>query len=306
MRPTLLIWAMASNLDVLSAVRTSADVAEYQQLLRTLAQPARWSFEVVPHVFRQSSQDTDDTSFDYLREDFGIEMPWPQVQAKLDHLNAQLGPDEQYKIVFMARHGQGFHNVAHDKYGDDAWNEHWSKLNGDGTMVWGPDPDLTTVGKAQAVANHDEWRRQLRAGAPRPTRLYLSPLSRSLDTHFLTWGSAERPLVMENLRETYGVHTCDKRAPARVLRQKYAADFEDGFAEEDPWYRDDERELVAHHAMRINQLFQDIFNAAPQHAVISTTTHSGSIRAALLVLGHRPFTVATGGMIPVFVRACRA
>jgi hypothetical protein len=37
-------------------------------------------------------------------------------------LNAQAGPDVQYKVLYMGRHGEGFHNVAESWYGTDAWD----------------------------------------------------------------------------------------------------------------------------------------------------------------------------------------
>jgi len=58
------------------------------------------------------------------------------------------------KIIFTGRHGQGVHNLAEAKYGSDAWNESWSKLNTDGVLVWGPDPKLTPVGQQEALAVH--------------------------------------------------------------------------------------------------------------------------------------------------------
>lgn len=39
------------------------------------------------------------------------------------------------------------------------------------------------------------------------------------------------------------------------------------------------------------------------HADISVTAHSGNLRNLLAVLGHQPYPLATGEMIPVVVKA---
>jgi hypothetical protein len=39
-------------------------------------------------------------------------------------------------VLYVARHGQGYHNVAESQYGTPMWNCHWSLLNGDGKITW--------------------------------------------------------------------------------------------------------------------------------------------------------------------------
>lgn len=41
-----------------------------------------------------------------------------------------------YKVVYLARHGEGYHNTAERKYGSEQWNCRWAMLNGDGVMTW--------------------------------------------------------------------------------------------------------------------------------------------------------------------------
>lgn len=41
----------------------------------------------------------------------------------------------RYKVLYAARHGQAYHNVAEEKYGTPAWNSHWSRETTDGEIV---------------------------------------------------------------------------------------------------------------------------------------------------------------------------
>lgn len=88
---------------------------------------------------------------------------------------------------------------------------HWSLLNGDDELVWGPDPELTDTGRQQAAAAHAAWRRELKDnGAPLPQLHILSPFVRALDTAQITWkglSGSESPFVVKELwRETMGEH----------------------------------------------------------------------------------------------------
>jgi hypothetical protein len=38
------------------------------------------------------------------------------------HLNNKSGENESVKVMFLGRHGQGWHNVAETKYGTKAWD----------------------------------------------------------------------------------------------------------------------------------------------------------------------------------------
>lgn len=85
----------------------------------------------------------------------------------------------------------------------------WSKINGNGTTVWGPDALLTPTGKQQAANVSAAWKTQAAAGVPLPQSFYSSPFTRSADTLNITWGDfvlnrpgAPVPVVIEGLRET--------------------------------------------------------------------------------------------------------
>ena len=64
---------------------------------------------------------------------------------------------------------------------------HWSKLDGDGNLSWGPDALLTPTGEAQAVSARIAWKKELENGVPLPTKFIVSPHRRALDTFKITF-----------------------------------------------------------------------------------------------------------------------
>lgn len=307
-----------NTLDVLCSQLAPTDCAEYEarRAQFELSRDEFWRFSIVPDVFKQSDEETDENKFDFLKENFGRLKPWQEIVSKLQQLNAAAKSDnEVYKLFFLSRHGQGYHNLAHLKYGEKEWNEHWSKLDGDGNWTWGPDPELTELGKLQAKDNNYQWKEELKDfGKILPQKWYSSPFTRSIDTLIGTWEdivdlSKVKPFILENLRETIGVHTCDKRSARTIIAKKcepVGFEIEPDLVEEDIYWKPDYRETIGEQAIRMNESFQYILDTTSKdESIISITSHSGSIRAQLLVLGHRPFAVGTGGMIPVFVKATK-
>jgi len=47
---------------------------------------------------------------------------WQRFTQVVDSLNADSDLDTVYKVLFMGRHGEGFHNAAESYYGTPAWN----------------------------------------------------------------------------------------------------------------------------------------------------------------------------------------
>ena len=37
-------------------------------------------------------------------------------------MNRNSHPDVSYRLLFLGRHGEGYHNVAEDEYGTEAWD----------------------------------------------------------------------------------------------------------------------------------------------------------------------------------------
>jgi broad specificity phosphatase PhoE len=227
-----------------------------------------------------------------------------------------------YKLLYLARHGEGYHNVAESYYSMKEWDNYWSKQDGNGTITWA-DAELTPTGEAQALTAGDFWKEALTDPAVAtepPGRYYVSPLARTLQTAELTWGAlgdalpAERPfepVVVERFRETLGVHTCDRRHPKSWIAA-HAPSFaiENGFTEEDELWRPDVRESLLDEEIRARKALDGVFDRGDGgkgegEAFVSVTSHSGAIAALLRVVGHREFRLETGGVIAAFVKGER-
>jgi len=275
--------------------------------------PRLHNYSVVPGVFIQSNPSTDSNAAGSIPARFGLvdDSPqrWHKFQEELDKLNAEAAEGVGYKVLFIGRHGQGYHNLAEAFYGSDAWNSYWAKLNGDGNITWGPDPQLTELGISQAEVAHVAWKTEIPYGIPLPS-LYSSPLSRAASTLEITFddimisaGPHVRPVIIENFREVLGVHTCDKRNTKTYLSRVYSTfGFEEGFTEEDLLWDPDVRETDEEFAVRARAALDMIFTTDPS-ASISITCHGGAIRNILSVIGHREYVLPTGGVIPVLVKA---
>ena len=268
-----------------------------------------WLFEPVHGFFKQSSSKTDDMLFNYTEQNFGIEKSWDVLVQDLKEMNKNSPENVRYKLLFLARHGEGWHNVAFAKFGQDSWSAKWKYLGTDGDLVWGPDAELTPLGLAQAQENCDVWCEQLKSGAPLPTKFYVSPLLRSLLTLEKTWEGQDipTPVVNESLRETIGQHLCHQRSTKSVIRQKFPfVQFEENFDEDDKLAvkYSTQKEQLHQQFLRVNHFLQYLYDNDPDE-VISITSHAGTIRLFITVVGHRKFTIPTGGMIPMVVKGTR-
>ncbi|KZF26354.1 hypothetical protein L228DRAFT_257808 [Xylona heveae TC161] len=145
----------------------------------------------------------------------------------------------RYKVLFLGRHGEGYHNAAEAKYGKEAWDNYWSLLPGDSTSYW-VDSELSPKGIQQALAANKAWAQQFHQGLPVPQIFYTSPHVRCLRTAHFTFSGLQIPLsttdpealatlsaterqtnwgtlklelkVKELLREVISPHTCDQRS----------------------------------------------------------------------------------------------
>ncbi|GAA94179.1 uncharacterized protein L969DRAFT_93560 [Mixia osmundae IAM 14324] len=280
-----------------------------------LLQPTE--YEALTGYFAQSEKTTDDRSFRVYHNGtrFGLKLDsWAALHARVTELNAAASPDESYKLIFAARHGEGYHNVAEMHVGKNAWDCYWSMENGNQSMTWGPDALLTPRGLQQAAEAHRAWQRELKAGAPLPQLFYSSPLSRAASTLKITWTdivigpkapTEQTPIFKEQWRETIGLHTCDRRNTKRWIEERYDFDFEEGFKEKDELWTRFEQETSRQQQIRIKAALDALF-ATESSPVVSITCHSGVITALLKVVKHRPFPMAPGAMIPLLIKATRA
>jgi hypothetical protein len=54
----------------------------------------------------------------------GEKTQWQRFEAYVKNLNSGCGkkPNVEYKVLFLGRHGEGWHNAAESFYGTPAWN----------------------------------------------------------------------------------------------------------------------------------------------------------------------------------------
>lgn len=236
---------------------------------------------------------------------------WPRFEQYIRSIASSTGPNESYKVLFLGRHGQGWHNVAESKYGTKAWDCYYSALDGHDGLVWA-DAHLTPAGAQQAKDVHTLWATQLPRGLPAPETYYVSPLTRTIQTAALSFANLPlprdapyAPYIAELLREALGVHTCDRRSTRTQIASAFPdVVFEPGFADADPLWEADYREPAGARRYRLASFLDDVF-ARDDKVFLSLTSHSGAIASILEAVGHRGFRLETGGVIPVFLKAER-
>ncbi|KAK1219975.1 putative phosphoglycerate mutase pmu1 [Marasmius sp. AFHP31] len=269
------------------------------------------AYSLVPGFFIQDNL----TTADAIPPRFGLidssDNRWINLQEEVKKLNEESPANERYKLIFFGRHGEGFHNVAEAKYGTPAWDAYWSELNGDGEIVWGPDAELTPTGIEQARAVNAAWNAELKFNIPLPRKRYSSPMTRALSTYVLTFDGidspeCDRPLVLENLREVYGVHTCDKRRSRTYIEMTFREfNIEPGFTEEDELWTPNVREPSDHTLDRARSVLDVIFRNLDDAGLVSVTAHSGIINGFSGAVGRPSFSLQTGGVLPMVVKALK-
>ncbi|KAG0140301.1 hypothetical protein CROQUDRAFT_665384 [Cronartium quercuum f. sp. fusiforme G11] len=279
----------------------------------SLKKPNLNKFESINGYFIQSNLETDPQSFNVYDPNvsFGLinKLGWKSFFKSINKLN-QINSSQKiyYKVIFAARHGQGFHNLAETKYGTIMWDCKWSELNGDGNLTWGPDARLSEQGKSEVIIAKKAWEREISNGLPLPELMIVSPLSRAIETMKITglWGFLGPAEIREQWRENIGLHTCDRRRKKSEILNEFnhtVIKFEKDFKEEDelwdPIYQETSQQLD----IRIRKALGQLFNEKSTHQFISITAHSGVISSLLRVIGHRDYPTQTGGMIPLVVKA---
>jgi len=111
---------------------------------------------------------------------------------------------------------------------------------------------------------------------------------------------------LQKLRETLGVHTCDRRPPRSVIAARFPSfRIEECFTENDELYNPDLRETLDERRIRLASAIEEIFST-DDSIYIAISGHGGAIRSILEVLGHRDFELKTGGILPVVVKVSMA
>ncbi|KAI1175217.1 phosphoglycerate mutase-like protein [Nemania sp. FL0916] len=288
------------------------------------------NYTTIGGFFVQDDPATDPSTFDYTAVNYGLvnrsyptdrefdrygrKTQWQRFEYYVDTLNRNADKDTQYKVLFMARHGEGFHNAAESYYGTPAWNCYWGPLDGNGTVVW-RDARLTDAGLAQCTKAHSFWKNALAVEKiPAPQTYYSSPLTRSSTTANLTFNGLAlprdrpfAPTIKEMLREGISIRSCDERSTkTEIAAMLPGFRFEAGFTETDELWegREDKGETNDAQLIRAKAVLDDIFTH-DKSTWISLTSHSGQISNNLSVLGHRAFSLSTGQAIPALVKARR-
>ena len=93
-------------------------------------------YSTVPGYFLQDDNSTNATTFSYTATNFGLinqSYPtdpsngasltqWQKFNILVASLNKKASRNAEYKLLFMGRHGEGWHNAAETYYGTPAWN----------------------------------------------------------------------------------------------------------------------------------------------------------------------------------------
>jgi broad specificity phosphatase PhoE len=301
-----------------------------------------YMYTTLTGYFQQDEQDTDAATFKFMNKNFGLlsrdydsdtSLPgggkdltqWQRFEHHVSTLNTEHndktkrhgGADTGYILLFLGRHGNGYHNVAERYYGNAAWDCHFSALEGDpdGIMTWS-DAHLTKEGQRQAREVNSFWRSQISSDGQKmslPEKYFVSPLDRTLETAHLSFEGLlpnDRNfdgIVMEKIREGTGIHTCDRRSTLTHIKQRYPQynfDLDPHLTENDGYFVPDGREPDSVLVARLRSFFDELVDGELVEGLerISITSHSGAIGAMLKVFGHRDFPLATGAVIPVLVK----
>ncbi|GAB7354009.1 hypothetical protein MBLNU459_g4600t1 [Dothideomycetes sp. NU459] len=283
-----------------------------------------FQYSTVEGYFLQDLNSTVASTFDYTATNFGLInqtyptghnadaslTQWQRFNSLVLMLNQNAANDVLYKLLFIGRHGEGYHNAAQTFYGTPAWNCYWSELTGNGTVTWA-DAHLDTAGIAQAIKANNFWASEIETQKIQPPEsYYVSPLTRCLQTANYTYGNLTLPrrypfipTVKEFLREGISTHTCDHRSNKTFIEETFPSfEIDPTLSEYDEIWNGITAETSSAQDYRSKIVLDEIFSSDPA-TVISITTHSGEAGSLLRVLGHRVFSLVTGAIIPVLVKA---
>ena len=173
------------------------------------------------------------------------------------------------------------------------------------------DAKLDAAGVAQAEVANTFWQHEIDVEKiPVPQSYYTSPLSRCLATANITFSGLKLPeyypfvpTVKELMREGISIHTCDHRRSKSYIEENFPDyTIEAGFTENDELWDGVTAETSTAQDTRSKKWLDQVF-VTDDHTWISVTSHSGELASTLRVLGHQVFSLNTGAIIPVLVKA---
>lgn len=182
----------------------------------------------------------------------------------------------------------------------------------DGVTTWF-DSFLAPEGEKQARDLSTFWTDLTsKENAPLPQKVYVSPLARCLQTCQFVYQplfpGSFHPIVKEDLRERWTLHTCDKRRPRSWIEEKWVSQgylIEDGFTEEDRLGSTERAETDEEHRVRKQRALEDIWDREGGRDVVALVMHSIALRAILEVVGANVFKVREGTSVGLLVKGQR-
>lgn len=315
MLSSVLLWVLAaSGLFSLSVADSSKTPSSYI------------NYTTVTGYFLQDEPSTNASTFNFMTTNFGLInrtypadttlhshhnlTQWQRFKHQVTQLNREAPPGTEYKLLYMGRHGDGYHNDAQAYYGTPAWNCYYSELDGNSTVTWS-DAHLSPLGVSQALAVNEFWASEIKdQKIPTPQSYYTSPLTRCLQTANYTFNGLDLParhpfipLVKEYFREGISGHTCDRRSNETYIHDLFPSyRIEPGFTQDDELWVALHGETSTDQAVRSKRVLDSVFSTDGS-TYISITSHSGEIGSILSVLAHQAFGLSTGAAIPVLVKA---
>lgn len=262
------------------------------------------NYTTVTGYFLQDDPSTNASTFNFTTTNFGLIdqaystdtkahrshdlTQWQAFKRQVSLLNGDAPRGVEYKVLFMGRHGQGFHNAAETYYGTPAWNCYYSIRDGNSTVTWS-DARLTPLGVSQALAVNQFWKTEIAVQKiPVPQTYYTSPLTRCLQTADLTFSGLSLPRkypfipeVKELFREGISGHTCDRRGSKTYIHNAFPKyKIEPGFTETDQLWEALHAETSVDQDIRSKKVLDDVFSS-DDSTYISITSHSGEISSLL-------------------------
>ena len=274
-------------------------------LLFSITQATYLNYTTVTGYFLQDDAATNATTFNYTSNNFGLinrtyatdstydphgtKTQWQRFAYVVSDLNAKAPAGVSYHVLFMGRHGEGYHNAAESFYGTPAWNCYYSELDGNATVTWA-DAHLTPKGVQQALTANAFWAHEIATQKiPLPQSYYVSPLTRCLATANLTFTGLQLPSyatpfvpqVKELFRESISGHTCDRRSSKSYIHANFPTyTFEAGFRETDTLWEALHGETSIDQEIRSKVVLDEVFSQ-DKSTYISITSHSGEIGSIL-------------------------
>ena len=261
------------------------------------------NYSTVTGFFLQDEAPTNASSFNFMTTNFGLlnrsypsdqslhlhnPTQWQRFQHQVSRLNQEAPRGTQYKLLYMGRHGDGYHNDAQTYYGTPAWNCYYSERDGNSTITWS-DARLSPLGVTQALAVNHFWAGEIaNQKIPRPQSYYTSPLTRCLQTANLTFAGLDLqpqhpfiPEVKELFREGISGHTCDRRRSKTYIHSLFPTyRIEPGFTENDELWEALHGETNTDQDIRSKRVLDEVFST-DRSTYVSITSHSGEIASLL-------------------------